>query len=195
MNILIKPSSHLPQGKYKCLFSGILLFFLFSGFTSDLRAQRVALRTNLLEWGVASPNFGAEFPLGNNVSLECMASASPWHIKEDLYFRHIRFQPELKYWFQTLLSHHYIGVTAFYSYFDVGIGKKAFYGDAFAAGLTYGYHWILSRRWNLELAAGVGMLKYRMARYTPGTTHPAPNESGWTLAPVKLGVTFVYIIK
>lgn len=195
MNIRIKPSFHLLQGKYRCLFSGILLIFLFLSTASDLRAQRVALRTNMLEWGVASPNFGAEFPLGNNVSLECMVSAAPWRVKEDLYFRHVRFQPELKYWFQTLLSHHYVGVTAFYSYYDVGIGKKAFYGDSFAAGLTYGYHWILSRRWNLELAAGVGVLKYRMARYIPGTPHPVPNESGWIPAPVKLGVTFVYIIK
>lgn len=195
MNIRIKPSFHLLQDTYKYLFSAILFTLLLISNPSSLKAQRVALRTNLLEWGIVSPNIGAEFALNNTLSLACAASVSPWRMKDDLYLKQIRIQPELKYWFQNLLSKNYIGITAFYASYDLGINHKAYYGDAYAAGLTYGYNWILSRRWNLSASAGVGAIYYRMVRYTPGKEHGRPNESGWKIAPVKLEVSFIYLIK
>ena len=79
--------------------------------------------------------------------------------------------------------------------FDVGITPRAYYGDAVAAGVTYGYNWILSRRWNLEVSGGVGVARYRLVRYQPGSTHGEPNESGWAPRPVKLSVSFIYIAK
>lgn len=195
MNILIKPSFYSLWGIYRYLFSGILFSFFFLGNPFNVNAQRVALRTNLLEWVVASPNFGVEFTLSNSLSLECALSGSPWRMTEDLYLKHIRFQPELKYWFQNLLSKHYIGITAFYDSYDVGLRSKAYYGDAYAVGLTYGYDWILSRRWNLGASAGVGAIRYRQDKYTPDIKHDKPNEFGWKFAPVKLEVSLIYLIK
>ena len=86
-------------------------------------------------------------------------------------------------------------MTAAYNTFDIGWKRKGFYGDAYMAGLTYGYNWILARRWNLELSAGIGAAYYRIARYAPGTPHPQPEENGWKAVPVKLAVSFIYILK
>lgn len=176
------------------LFSGVLLLLLLL-LSTTTQAQRVALKTNLADWMTASPNLSAEFTISNRLSIDLSATATPYKLKPDFYFRHIRLQPELRYWLLTPLSRHYIGFTAFYSTYDVGYKKRGYFGDSYAAGLTYGYNWILSRRWNFELSAGVGALYYRLARYTPGTPHPQPDDKGWIVAPVKLGIAFVYVLK
>ena len=69
-------------------------------------------------------------------------------------------------------------------------------GDAYAAGLTYGYVWVLGDHWNIEATAGVGVLRYRQFKYDKGIPKPdVVNDSKTTIAPVKLGVSFVYIIR
>lgn len=133
-----------------------MLFFLFLLlYNPCASAQRLSLKTNVLEWGVLSPNVGAEFLLNDQMTLELTVSGSPFRLTNDLYLKHFRLQPELKYWFLTLMTGHYVGFTAFYSNYDAAFGGNAYYGEAYAAGFTYGYHWILSRHWNLELSTGV----------------------------------------
>jgi len=46
-----------------------------------------------------------------------------------------------------------------------------------------------------EVSGGVGVARYRLVRYQPGSTHGEPNESGWAPIPVKLSVSFIYIAK
>lgn len=199
MNVSIKRSVfHTPENYRTYLLSGIFfLFFLL--FTicniSDLRAQRVAIKTNMADWTTVSPNLGLEFTISSRLSIDLSVAANPFKIKENLYYRHIRLQPELRYWLDTPLSRHYIGFTAFYSTYDAGYKKQGYFGDSYGTGLTYGYNWILSRRWNFELGAGIGAIRYRLARYTPGTIHPQPDDTGWIVAPVKLGIAFVYVLK
>lgn len=175
--------------------SGMLFMLLFLCNVSEVQAQRLAVRTNVPEWGMLSPNLGLEFALSNRLSLECTGALCPFRLKDDLYLRHARAQSELKYWFENILSHHYVGIMGFYSSFDLGYREKGYFGDAYAMGLTYGYDWVLSRRWNLEFSLGLGAVRYRIARYVPTTPHGNPDESGWKFAPVKLGISFVYIIK
>ena len=190
--------SRLRENHSAHLFPGVLfLLFLFVAVchTTDLRAQRVTVKTNVADWATASPNLGTEFTLSRRLTLDLSVTGTPFKIRDDLYFRHLRLQPELRYWLTIPLAKHYVGFTAFYSTYDVGYKKRGYFGDSYAAGLTYGYSWILSRRWNLELDGGLGFVRYRLARYTPGKAHPLPDETGWKIAPVKLGLSFVYILK
>ena len=69
---------------------------------------------------------------------------------------------------------HFLGITAFVNNFDMMVKDVHHKGDAYAAGLTYGYAWVLGDHWNIEGAV---------------------NDSKTTIAPVKLGVSFVYIIR
>lgn len=189
---------HLPENNRAHLFPG-MPFLLFLFFTTcnatGLQAQLVTIRTNMADWVTASPNLSAGFTISSRFSIDMSVTASPFRIRDDLYFRHLRLQPELKYWLATPLAKHYAGITAFYSIYDVGYRKRGYFGDSYAAGLTYGYSWIISRRWNFELSAGIGAVHYRIARYTPGKAHPQPDETGWRIAPVKLGISFVYVLK
>lgn len=187
--------SYSSSGIYRHLISGVLFSVLLFLFPQYLHAQRIAVRTNVVQWAAASPNLGLEFALGDRFTLECTAGASPIRLTDTWYFKHLHVQPELKYWFENLMARHYVGVTAFASTFDLAMGKRAAFGDAYAIGGTYGYQWILSRRWNLELAAGLGVIRHRTVRYVPGSGHGRPNQSGWTFAPVKTGISLVYILK
>lgn len=139
---------------FPSLFGKWAIFFIFIAISFQVSAQRMAIKTNTLEWLAASPNLGVEFPLNDWMTAEISASANPWKITDKLFYRHGRVQAEAKYWLRNLLARHYIGITGFYSMFDVGINRRAYYGDAAAAGVTYGYNWILSRRWNLEVSGG-----------------------------------------
>lgn len=189
---------HFPENDHMRFSLGtpILLFLFFIiGSVTDARAQLVSIKTNLADWMMVSPGLGAEFTLSKHLSIDLSATGTPFKIKDDMYFRHFRLQPELKYWLTSPLAKHYIGATAFYSIYDVGHKKRGYFGDSYALGLTYGYNWILSRRWNLEIGAGLGVIRYRMARYTPGTAHSEPNEEGWKIAPVKVGINLIYVLK
>ena len=69
-------------------------------------------------------------------------------------------------------------------------------GDIWAAGLTYGYAFVLSRHWNMEATLGIGMAKLRAFDYREGEGKPAtPNLSKWSPVPIRLGLSFSYIFK
>lgn len=161
----------------------------------QVHAQRVAVKTNALGWLTATPNVEAEFVLGRHVSLNMEVAGNP--ISTDNFkttFTH--FQPELRYWLNRPMVSHFFGITAFTNNFNMLVQDVHHKGDAFAAGLTYGYAWVLNEHWNIEATAGVGVMHYRQFKYDKGTPKPASvNDSKTIVAPVKLGISFVYIIR
>ena len=69
-------------------------------------------------------------------------------------------------------------------------------GDALGGGVTYGYSFVLSRRWSLETTIGLGMLHVREKKFAEGTTEPKEiNHTKTIPAPLKAGITFTYILK
>ena len=144
------------------------LSFLLLCCGVHVHAQRVAVKTNALGWLTASPNVEAEFVLGSHVSLNMGIAANP--ISTDNFkttFTH--FQPEVRYWLNRPMVSHFLGITAFVNNFDMMVKDVHHKGD---------------------------VLRYRQFKYDKGTPKPgAVNDSKTTIAPVKLGVSFVYIIR
>ena len=176
--------------KCKCF---LLLIFLLCSV--DIYSQRVAVKTNGLYWLTLSPNIGGEFVLSDHLSLDVGVAFNPFRIS-DLQLKFVQVQPELRYWFGRPMSQHYVGITAFYADNKSRFKDNMYYGDSFAGGVTYGYAWILGKRWNLEAFAGIGYLHYRQFKYPAGGIRPGrPNKKGGTVAPVKFGVSIVYIIR
>ena len=170
-----------------------LSFLLF--FNVCLEAQHTAVRTNVLGWLTASPNIEAEFVLDSHFSLNMGVAANPLSTdKLKTTFTH--FQPEVRYWINRPMVSHFVGVTAFVNSFDMMVKDVCHKGDAYAAGITYGYAWVLSKHWNIEATAGIGVLRYRQFKYDKDTPKPsAVNDRKNMIAPVKLGVSFVYVIR
>lgn len=185
----------MKMKRYKKALPLWLFLFLTLLGTGNSYAQRVSLSTNVLEWAVATPNLGAEFTLREHWSLNVSLSAAPWKMSKTFYAKEFRFQPELRYWFNQSQAGLYTGLTAYYASFDLGLKKKAYYGDAMAAGLTCGYSWILSRRWNFEVSGGIAVAYTRYRGYVPGVPHGEPDCERLLPAPAKLAVSFIYVLR
>ena len=74
------------------------------------------------------------------------------------------------------------------SAYDYPFRGTLYQGNALGAGLTAGYAFNLTRRLDLELSTGAGLLFFRSKR-------EEDFSKGYMLCPQKLGVTLVYIIK
>ena len=92
-----------------------ICFILLCLFSINGYAQKLALKTNLVQWATVSPNLGAEFVLSNHLSLDLSASFNVWFPGSSLDLKHVLVQPELRYWFGRPMSRHYLGATAFYT--------------------------------------------------------------------------------
>lgn len=133
-----------------------------------------AIKTNLLYWSTLTPNIAIEFGLGNRTSLDLTASYNPWNLKGDYVDNkkivHWIIRPEFRYWLCERFNGHFFGLHAFYWQYNVGGNEipmmfekdYRYEGNAFGAGISYGYHLALAKRWGLEfnIGAGVAFMDY-----------------------------------
>lgn len=159
--------------------------------------QRVALRTNILDWATLTPNLTLETRLSNRISLGLGFAGNPVKITVcDTRFNSFRFMPELRYWFNRPMAKHYAGVALLASSFDLKHKETLKQGDIFGGGLTYGYALVLGRHWNVEFTVGAGLGYVRYFDYLEGEFKPSsPNVSKLMIIPMNIGVSFTYIFK
>ncbi len=160
-------------------------------------AQRIALKTNALTWATLAPNLGAEFGISRHFTLGLEATVSPFSIGKKFKPRYMALQPELRYWF-TGRAHArwFVGAAGLLSEYNMRLGNTHHDGSAWGGGITGGYSFPLSTRWSMETTLGLGIVRYNEKKY--GADQPAPaatNHKKLTIAPIKAGVTFVYILK
>lgn len=165
--------------------------------TTGVFAQRVALKSNALYWAAMSPNLGLEFRMSRHYTLNMEAAFNPFKLSDDFKTRFVAFTPEVRYWFEARPhSHHFVGAMALASAYSVNLKDKFHEGSALGLGLTYGYSFVLSSRWSLETTLGAGLLKVNEKKYSRGAEVPKEaNHDKMMFAPLKLGVSFVYLIK
>lgn len=192
----------------KPICSFILLLFTFLVLsTGRADAQKVAVKTNLLYAATTSPNLALEFSLGKKLTLDLATGGSLWEYKDNAKFKHWLVQPELRYWICEPFNGHFVGLHALVSEFNVGgidlpiaklsaLKEHRYEGFAYGAGLSYGYHWILSPRWNLQLSLGAG---YAYVPYTKfdcikcGEKLEQSNYNYWGVT--KASISLVYVLK
>lgn len=159
--------------------------------------QRIALRTNTLEWVALSPNLALEVRLSHHLTFDISTGGCPFTnvpIVNDMHWRHFRFTPELRYWFNRPMARHFLGINVSGAVFDLRLKDRCYKGDICSAGLDYGYDLVLSRRWNLEFLAGIGIGRARGYKFNAHELQPSnPNMSQWVPVP-RAGVSFTYIL-
>lgn len=165
--------------------------------TQVVNAQRVALKSNLIDWATLSPNLALEMRLNGKLTLDISATANPFSFTiADVKSTHARLQPELRYWFNRPMARHFVGLGFLGGMYNVEWKKHFYEGDMWGAGLSYGYAFVLSRHWNVEATLGVGMARFRAFDYREGEVKPdTPNLLKWSPVPVRLGLSFSYIFK
>lgn len=184
---------HLKKAKAWCTLA-ILSASLLAPMQT--KAQRVAVKTNALYWAASTPNLGAEFRVNRHVTFNFEAAYNRIKVF-NIDTRGAMIMPEVRYWFSARpQTGHFVGVAGIGCHYNYVRGGNRHKGDLYGGGVTYGYSFVLSRRWSLETTLGVGMahvqeMSWDKDEYEPGEA----NVKGWRPIPIKAGVTFVYLIK
>ena len=200
------------------LIIAVLAFLASMGGAS---AQKVAVKTNALYLASATPNLGFEFALGDRWTFDLEGGYNPWTLDADnnIKVKHWLVSPEFRYWFCNSFQGHFIGVNANFTQFNVSAlpfkfppvffdimseaenehpdpRKSRLQGWAAGTGLTYGYAFPISRRWNMEMTLGVGCWYTTYDQFESRKCGIFQQTvSRHVLGPTALGLSFVYMIK
>ena len=175
--------------------------FLFSA--AGLRAQMVAVNTDVLMDVLQMPAIGAEVVVGerSTLSMNAFGGYHPWGKK----MKALGLQPEYRYYFSGRpMSRYFVGIGALVSSHDITWKRKVYDGNAFGGGLTFGYVLSINKRLNVDFHAGFGAIVYRQKEYYEGDFYDEDysingvirtNATGYTLLPTRLGISLSYILK
>lgn len=181
---------------------GMLVFCPYRG-----SSQKIGVKTNLLYWATTTPNGAFELSWWDDKSIHIAGGYNGFKFSESKKFKHWMVQPEFRWWTCEAFNGHFFGAHAHYSYFNIG-GVKApfgmfptlkdhrYQGRLGGAGVTYGYQWMLGKRWNLEAAIGLGYAYIKYDKYEcPRCGEWLKSGTKHYFGPTKLAISFVYMIK
>ncbi|MBP1614032.1 MAG: hypothetical protein H6Q13_1480 [Bacteroidetes bacterium] len=187
----------------------IMLFFLCGTCQfACLRSQTLAVKTNVLSDAVGSPNLALEVALGGRLSLDVSGHYNPFSSEQSMRRRkHWLVQPELRLWRCQPFSGHFIGLHVLAGEYNIadadlpaslykGTKKWRYEGFVMGAGISYGYHFILSPHWGIEAVLGAGFVRASYDRYR--CAHCGEKlGSGYKnyLGPTKAAISMVYILR
>lgn len=160
------------------------------------------IKSNLLYDLTTTINIGIEYRLSAYLSLDIPFNYNSWTFSNNRKYKHILLQPELRYWIYKPYNKHFIGSHFLYSHYNVGnlpfgsLKDYRYQGDAYGLGISYGYQWILSPRWNVEATLGAGYIYFNYVRYD---CEKCGREQGHGhknyFGPTKAGISLIYILK
>lgn len=172
----------------------LLVTLVVLGFISPVRSQNVAIKTNSLYWAALASNLGIEMGITPKMTFEFAGAYKPWNLKTENWMRFWFVQPEARYWFCERFEGHFLGLHLHGGQYYACWKHKIYDGYLAGGGFTYGYNWIISPRWNLELLVGVG---YARLWYKKRPDLPCvkcfKNESKNYVGPTKIALTFSYM--
>ena len=167
-------------------------------------AQKVAVKTNIPYWATTTPNLGFEFGLGARTTLDISGGYNFWTLNREANrkIKHFVVMPEVRWWLCERFNGSFFGLHGHYGEMNVsnlnifGMGHDRYDGSLYGAGISYGYQWIISKRWSMEATIGVGYARLKYDKYARGDGgeklgHNSRNYFG----PTKIGLSFIYVIK
>ena len=163
------------------------------------KAQGIALRTNLVEWGLQAPNIGVDLVLSetSTLSIGVAATAGEMYIR-DAFVQ--SGQIEYRYWFSAQpYENFFLGLQFTPTHYRVKLDKREEYknnmhvhnGVAFPVGFNFGYSWPLNSKLNLEACYGAGWMFYN----EECNYHPHETRHRMTFTTTSVGLNITYILK
>lgn len=188
----------------------ILLAILAVGMAQTVKAQKAALKTNLLADALYNPNLGIEIGLAPKWTLNVSGQANFWILSNGRRWKHWAVQPEARYWFCDRFSGHFLGFHSHGGQYNIGgfngrvnflgtdmrkLSDTRYQGWFAGAGVAYGYAWILSHHWNFETEIGIGYsyTRYDRFRCTGCGKKTEEDKPHHYVGPTKAAINLVYI--
>lgn len=193
----------------------VMIVFMVCSLCSEhaYSQSNVAIKTNLLYGaGAFTPNLGMEIGIGTRTTLDISGGYNWFNLdgskNNNKKLVHWIVQPELRYFLCERFNGHFFGAHALYSEYNIGghdlpmlfgKGSEKFrhQGNAYGAGISYGYQLLLSKRWNVEFNIGAGYMRMTYDKYNC-TNCGELKEKGATknyFGPTKAGISIIYLIK
>ncbi|BCS86742.1 DUF3575 domain-containing protein [Prevotella herbatica] len=167
-----------------------------------LHAQHVALKSNLLYDALCIPSLGAEVRLDSTLTLSASSTYCPISYGSDRKWKNWSVQYEARHWFRKSFNGPYIGAFGIHGGFNLSrlpffhLSHHRAEGNFNGAGLTFGWHKILSPHWGIDTSLSAGYLHLRYRHYREGTYGYLEYTKGRNyVGPVSLSVSLVYIIR
>ena len=192
------------MNKLTLVILALVFSFMNVNAQNPLDGAGFALKTNVLYDFAATINLGAEFRVGDKMTVDVPININFWNKSYDMQLKHFMVQPEFRYWLKEEFDMHFFGAHLLYANYDIanislpfdmypGLKDNRFDGYGMGIGLSYGYHLYLTSAFRLEGTIGLGYIRTKHDRYDNGEiTGKDLNENYF--GPTKLGISLVYMI-
>lgn len=188
----------------------LALAVLLAGHGPLVRAQEVAVKTNVIADALQNVNLGVEVGLAPKWSLDVTGEFNGWTLSHGRRWKHWYAMPELRYWLCDRMSGHFFALHTFAGQYNIGgfdgkwniLGTDAtklknfrYQGWFAGAGLGYGYAWPLAHHLNLEAEIGIGWSYSRYDSYRCANCGKKveSNQSHNFVGPTKAALNLVYV--
>ena len=154
------------------------------------------LTTNILPWGLAIPNIGAEYTIGEKWSVEMDVMFCPWKISDRFSVKTVAILPEGRWWLKNNGRGSFFNVHLSVAWFNVRANSYRYQDRGrplLGGGIGYGYWLPLNRRWAFEFEIGAGVANARYDRFynvANGQLKDTRVSTYWGID--RLGVTLTY---
>lgn len=179
-----------------CLLS---LFLLLGGsLTSNLHAQFYSLQSNVLKLATTTFHVEGSMLLDKHWTLNMSVSYNPWNFSDTRKIKHFLIEPGVRYWFWQPYAGNFISMYAMGARYNVAWdnllgGSYRYQGWGYGLGMTYGRSWLLSKRWNLEVEGGLGLLVAPYTKYRCEHCGDKVKSGTYYLPAPKLAVNLIYL--
>ena len=173
-------------------------------------APRLAVKTNMIYNLAATPNLGVELRLGRKITFDAPFHINPWYIDKDKNskFMFLLAQPQVRFWTCEAFNGHFFGLHGHIARYNVGglptntflpisdkMNKYRFDGHLYGGGLSYGFQWILGKRWGFEFEIGGGYARLEYDEYecVPcAVEYQTKRKNYWGVT--RAGLSFMFFI-
>lgn len=187
----------------------LLMIVMAGALRSEVKAQDVAIKTNLLSDAFMNVNLGIEVGLAPRWSIDLSGDFNAWDLSRGRKWKHWFVQPEARYWLCEALGGHFFGLHAMAGQYNIGhldmdfkflgtdFGKfkdNRYQGWFGGLGVAYGYAWLLGKHWSLEGEIGVGWLHTKYDKFEcEGCGRRVGNGRHDYFGPTKAAINLVYV--
>lgn len=145
----------------------IIIIFISVICTWTMYSQDFAIKNNLIYDATLTPNLAIEFGMGKKFTMDITGGYNPFEFNDYKKFKHWLVQPEFRYWTCERFNGWFFGLHAHGGEFNIAglelpfgifpaLKDHRYEGYFVGGGLSFGYQWMLGRRWNLEASLGAG---------------------------------------
>lgn len=155
--------------------------------------QDVAVKTNVVYWATTTLNLGAEVGISPKMTIDLIGTYNPFKFRDNKKIMNWLIQPEWRYWACRRFAGHFWGVHAHYGKYNGGLKKYRYDGWLVGAGISYGYQWLIGKRWNLEAELGLGYAYLSFDKFIRNKCGKFVDSGHKNyVGPTKLNISFMY---